>query len=97
MVGRIKYGKGSVRIVEVYVNGDMKKKIRRVKGMDEGEGEGRSLQGKDRERGKVNMEGEEGEKRERNSKDSKKRRRENVGKGDKGEGMDDYEWRNKGR
>jgi len=44
------------------------------------------------------MEGEEeGEERKRNSKDSKKQRRENVGKGDKGEGMDDYEWRNKGR
>jgi len=41
---------------------------------------------------RISMEGEEeGKKRERNSKDSKKQRKENVGKEDKGEEMDDYE------
>jgi len=46
----------------------------------------------------MNMEGEkEREERERNSKDRQnKQRREKVGKGIKREGMDDYEWRNRG-
>jgi len=72
--------------------------------MDEGEGgeskndNWREFQRKNRKRGRVSMESEkEGEERERNSKDSKKQRRENVGKGDEKEGMDDYEWRNKGK
>jgi len=34
---------------------------------------------------------EERKETERNSKDSRKQRKENVGKEDKGEGMDDYE------
>jgi len=31
MVGRIKYGKGSLRIIGVYVNEDMKKKLEELK------------------------------------------------------------------
>jgi len=31
MVGRIKYGKGSLRIIGIYVNGDMKKKLEELK------------------------------------------------------------------
>jgi len=31
MVGRIKYGKGSSRIVGVYANGDMEKKLEKLK------------------------------------------------------------------
>jgi len=31
MVGRIKYGKGSLRIVKVYVNGNMEKKLEELK------------------------------------------------------------------
>jgi len=31
MVGRIKHGKDSLRIVGIYVNGDMKKKLEELK------------------------------------------------------------------
>jgi len=31
MVGRIKYGKGSLRVVGVYANGNMEKKLEKLK------------------------------------------------------------------
>jgi len=68
MVGRIKCGKGSLRIIGVYANRDMEKKIRRIEEMVGGVG-GRSkndnwrrLQSKNRVKRRVSMEGkEEGE------------------------------------
>jgi len=82
MVGKTKYGKGSLRIWRIRERG-YGEEIRRVERMDGGEGGGskndnwRGLHRKDRERGRRGE--EEGKERERNSKDSKKRKA-NVGK-----------------
>jgi len=90
IVGRIKYDKSSLRIAGVYANGYMKKKLEELKKwLEEWEEGVKTIIG--------GISTQEGKERERNPKDSKKQRRENVGKGDKGEEMDDYEWQNKGR
>jgi len=38
MVGRIKYGKGSLRIIGIYVNGDVEKKLEELREWMKGEG-----------------------------------------------------------
>jgi len=100
MVGRIKYGKDSLKIwgIREWENWE---EIRRVEGMDGGERGGSkndNWRGFNARIGKEREDEEEGKEGERISKDSKKQRRINVGNGDKGEGMmDDYECRNKER
>jgi len=93
MVGRIKYGKGSLRIwgIREWGYGEEIRRVERMVGGERGGSKndnwrGPSTQGQEERKG----EGERKE-RKRNSKDSKKQRKAKVGKGDKGEGMDDYE------
>jgi len=87
MIGRIKYGKSSLRIVGIYANGDMEKKLEQLKKWMEEWKEG--VKTIIEEDFNARTGGEYGSRRKRgkkgkNSKDSKKQRRQNVDNGNKG-------------
>lgn len=83
--GKVKYGKGSLRIVAVYINGDLESKLEKLREWLEGREDGiRTIIGGDfkartgEDGGRISIDGEEEEEARRRSKDKRIKRGQEI-------------------